>query len=233
MIVLSAVIGAVYAAVLIPFKVFTIIPGLTEMRPAAALPVVVSLFFGPAGAFGVAFGNLIGDFAGTLGWGSIFGVVGNFLLGYLPHKIILPRDRGYLTRPIDIPVYIAVSVVTAAACAAFIGWGVDLLGLAPFAVVANIIIVNNVCFMLVLSPLLVKALEKRVKRQNLMYYQVMEVKPERPKTHILGVAFLVCGSFLGLLAGNLLQLGLVNGGFTISTALIPFIILILVGAALV
>ncbi len=64
MVVLVSVSAAVYAAVLIPFKVATIIPGFTEIRPAMVLPIIFSFLFGPAGAWGAAFGNLIGDFFG-------------------------------------------------------------------------------------------------------------------------------------------------------------------------
>ena len=70
--VLAAQIAAIYAAVLIPFKVgIPIIPGFVELRPANAIPVVASLLFGPAAAWGAAFGNLIGDLFGTLGPGSL------------------------------------------------------------------------------------------------------------------------------------------------------------------
>jgi energy-coupling factor transport system substrate-specific component len=232
MIVLTALIAAIYAAILIPFKIFTLVPGLTEMRPAAAIPMVVSLFFGPAGAFGVAIGNFIGDFAGTLGWGSIFGIVGNFLLGYIPYKMVLPRENGYLTKAIDVPIYVAVAAITSASCATFIGWAVDLLGLAPFAVVANIIAINNLTFMLILSPLLIKALEKRVKRQGLMYYDVMEVRRERSKTYVIGAVLVAVGAFLGLVAGNALQLGFVGGNITVGFGLIPFVAVMLIGVFL-
>lgn len=88
MIVLTAVTAAIYAAVLIPFKVaIPIIPGFTEVRPANVIPIICSLMFGPAAAWGSAFGNLIGDFFGTLGLGSIFGFVGNFLYGYIPYRM--------------------------------------------------------------------------------------------------------------------------------------------------
>jgi energy-coupling factor transport system substrate-specific component len=232
MIVLTALIAAIYAAILIPFKIFTLVPGLTEMRPAAAIPMVVSLFFGPAGAFGVALGNLIGDFAGTLGWGSIFGIVGNFLLGYIPYKIIFPRESGYLNRPMDVPVYIIVAVITSASCATFIGWAVDLLGLAPFTIVANIITVNNLVFMLILSPLLIKAMEKRVRRQGLMYYDVMGLEPKRPKTHVIGLVLVAAGSLLGLSFGNLLQLGFIGTGVPVGIGVAPFVCAVLFGVFL-
>ncbi|MBM3476735.1 MAG: QueT transporter family protein, partial [Armatimonadetes bacterium] len=72
-IVLVALSAGVYAAVLIPFKAIPLIPGITEIRPANAIPPVLSLLFGPAAAWGCAIGNLIGDFFGSIGPGSAFG----------------------------------------------------------------------------------------------------------------------------------------------------------------
>ena len=94
MVVLVALSAALYAAILIPFKPIPIIPGITEIRPAAAIPIVTGLLFGPAAAWGCAMGNLIGDFFGTVGPGSLFGLIGNFLLAYVPYRLwhlIYPR----------------------------------------------------------------------------------------------------------------------------------------------
>ena len=87
MVVLVALTAGVYAAILIPLKGIPLIPGITELRPANVVPVVFSLLFGPAAAWGSAFGNLIGDFFGTLGLGSIFGFVGNFFYGLVAYKL--------------------------------------------------------------------------------------------------------------------------------------------------
>jgi hypothetical protein len=73
MVVLTAVCAALYASILIPFKVVPLIPGVTELRPASAVPVVCSFLFGPAGAWGAAFGNAIGELFGGLGPGDLFG----------------------------------------------------------------------------------------------------------------------------------------------------------------
>ena len=67
MVVLCAISAALYAAVLVPFKVVPLIPGVTELRPANAIPVVCSFLFGPAAAWGSAIGNMIGDFFGGVG----------------------------------------------------------------------------------------------------------------------------------------------------------------------
>src|SRR5713101_456911 len=62
MVVLCAISAALYAAVLVPFKAVPFIPGVTELRPANAIPIVCSFLFGPAAAWGSAIGNMIGDF---------------------------------------------------------------------------------------------------------------------------------------------------------------------------
>src|SRR5437762_390632 len=87
MVVLTAICAALYAAILIPFKVVPLIPGITEFRPANAVPVVCSFLFGPAAAWGSAFGNLIGDFFGGLGPGDFFGFWANFLYGVVPYLV--------------------------------------------------------------------------------------------------------------------------------------------------
>lgn len=87
MVVLTAICAALYAAILIPFKVVPVIPGVTEFRPANAVPVVCSFLFGPAAAWGAAFGNLIGDFFGGLGPGDFFGFFANLAYGLVPYLV--------------------------------------------------------------------------------------------------------------------------------------------------
>ena len=86
-IVLISVCAAVYVAVLLPFKLFTIVPGLTEFRPGAALPIFLSFMFGPAAAWGAGIGNPVGDLLGGMfGPASLFGFAGNFCMGYIPYR---------------------------------------------------------------------------------------------------------------------------------------------------
>lgn len=98
MVVLVAQIAALYAAVCIPFKLAVIVPGITEVRPGAVVPVVCGFLFGPAAAWGSAFGNLIADFFGTLGPGSLFGFAANFLYAYVAYrvwKLLAPRQPDF------------------------------------------------------------------------------------------------------------------------------------------
>ncbi|MFQ5808501.1 MAG: energy-coupling factor transporter ATPase [Armatimonadota bacterium] len=176
MVVLVALTAGVYAAVLIPFKVVPVIPAITEMRPANVLPVVLSLLFGPAAAWGAAFGNLIADFFGTLGPGSIFGFVGNFLYGYIPYRLwraLFPRVAP-TGAPRQIPLYLMVTVVASAACSVTICFGLQLLGIAPYTIVAVIIFFNNSVMAAVLGIPLLPLLYRLAKSWGLLYEDIMD-----------------------------------------------------------
>lgn len=175
MVVLVALTAALYAALLVPFKPIPIIPGITELRPANVVPIVTSLLFGPAAAWGAAIGNLVGDFFGTLGPGSFFGFIGNFLLGYLPYRLwrVWARRREPTGAAAQVPIFLAVCAVGAAACGVVIAWGVDLLGLVPFKILATVITLNNTLAGFVLGIILLPLLYPRAKRWRLLCGQIM------------------------------------------------------------
>ncbi|MGI9049473.1 MAG: QueT transporter family protein, partial [Rubrobacteraceae bacterium] len=163
MVVLVALSAAIYAAVLIPFKSFAIVPGFIEIRPANVFPVVFGLLFGPAGAWGSAIGNLIGDFFGSLSLGSIGGFVGNFFLALIPYKLwgAYFRNRNMETNVNSgekLAVYIATTIVASLACADIISWWLSLLGLVPFTVALALITFNNAIMGSILGPFLLLAL---------------------------------------------------------------------------
>jgi len=181
MIVLTALTAAIYAAILIPFKAIPLVPGFTEVRPGNMIPVAFGLFFGPAGAWGAAIGNTIGDLiGGSFGVGSLFGFVGNFLFAYIPYKLwmnlgILKDDE--LTpdckTPKKIVFYVIVSIISSAACGLFIAWGVDLLGFVPFSVLGTIIPINNAIAACVLGLILTILLFPRIKKWDLYWLDIM------------------------------------------------------------
>jgi len=238
MVVLVALSAAIYAAVLIPFKGFPLVPGYIELRPANAFPIVFGLLFGPAGAWGAAIGNLIGDFFGTLTLGSVGGFVGNFFLALLPYKIwstFFRRDENMETN-VDsgkkLGVYIAAVILASIVCAVIISWWVDLLGLAPFLIFLALILFNNAIVGGILGPILLLALYPRVKRWGLLWTEIME--PEEVSSARLSRtgAVLVWVGAIGSVAVGLI-LGLSEqapGGLGIGLGLIPFLILILVGS---
>ncbi len=187
LVVQVAVTAALYAAILIPFKaVAIIIPSVTEVRPANAVPIACALLFGPAAAWGAAFGNLIGDLlGGTLTLGSPFGFVGNFLYAYVPYRAwgvhrMAGRETG--RSPFGgrgIIEYFLVTGLASLVCAVVVGWGAELVALAPFKVLAPTITVNNFLMAVVLGPPLLAALYPRVRTWGLLYWQVLGRQPLR------------------------------------------------------
>jgi energy-coupling factor transport system ATP-binding protein len=180
LIVLVAQTAAVYAAILIPFKMgIPLIPGFSELRPANAFPIVASLLFGPAAAWGSGIGNLIGDCFGTLGPASLFGFLGNFCYGYVPHLLwgrlgLLSAGREPLPRaPRQVVEFTLICIIASAACAAVIAAGVHVLGLLPFAILAPTIFVNNLLMALLLAPPLLFFLYPRVTRWGLRYEDII------------------------------------------------------------
>jgi len=179
LIVVTAQIAAIYAAILIPFKAgIPIIPGFVELRPANAIPIVASLLFGPAAAWGAGIGNIIGDCFGTLGPASLFGFLGNFFFGYIPY--LMWGQLGWLSSG-QLPMvkswrqgleYGLICVVASGVCAGIIGWGVELLGLLPFIVLAPAIFFNNIVMGLFLGPPLLGFLYPRVQRWHLRYEDI-------------------------------------------------------------
>lgn len=238
MVVLVALTAAVYAAILIPFKVaIPLIPGFTEVRPANVIPVICSLMFGPAAAWGAAFGNLAGDiYGGTFGPGSSFGFVGNFLYGYLPYKLWAQRRRATeagptITSARQVVDYIGVAILASAACGLVIAFGVNALGLVPFAVLGPIIATNNAAVAIILGPPLMRTLYPRVRRWGLLYHDVMPPEDlSRGRAAPLGVFLLLISVVPGLAAG--VAVAASSPQVNLTAAVAPAVALMLIGCAL-
>ncbi|MFB6221002.1 MAG: QueT transporter family protein [Halolamina sp.] len=236
MVMLVAVVAAVYAALLIPFKVFTILPGLTSIRPANVLPVFFGILFGPAAAWGAAIGNLIGDvFGGTFGPGSAGGFVGNFFFGLVGYKLwgnLGPLSSGEEpdfrdSKAMQLAEYIVVAVAASAACAAIIAWVADALGLVPFAVLAPIIITNNSVSAIVLGPPLFYLTYSRIKEMGLLYPDVLREEDLPDRANEMGawalfavpLVWIGIGVFvIGGAPGTTMQVGLGAVGFLVTVA---------------
>lgn len=261
MVTLVALCAGLYAAVLIPFKVgIPLIPGLTEVRPANAIPIVCSLLFGPAAAWGSAFGNLIGDFFGTLGPGSLFGFVANFLYGYIPYRAWRSLARLSSARDPDLPSRIwsvrmllgaarmvLVTLLASLVCALMVAYGVSVLKLFPFGPIALIVSANNFLVSAVLGPPLFVALYRRVRRWGLLYHQVMraeEISVSRVGLPAQGLLWLA--ALGGLVIGCVLSFGLhgvpiigeaasiapLAGESGIALGVLPAVALVLIACAL-
>ncbi|PSQ33374.1 hypothetical protein BRD09_01115 [Halobacteriales archaeon SW_10_68_16] len=215
---LVAVVAAVYAAVLIPFKALTIIPGITSVRPANVFPVIFSLMFGPAAAWGSAIGNLIGDvFGGTLGPGSAFGFIGNFFFGLVGYKlwgnlgVLSTGEEPDMRSGGQLVEYVAVAVVASTITAGIIAWGLEVLGLFPFSVLGTIITVNNLLAAAILGPPLLYLVYPRIREMGLLYPDVMrpddlpDVGSSRQQLAALGIAAV---SMLWVVLGVAISVGI-------------------------
>lgn len=245
MVVFAAMSASLYAAILIPFKVIPLIPGITEIRPANAVPVVCSFLFGPAAAWGAAIGNAIGDTFGGLGPGDAFGFLGNLLYGLAPYRVWralgggspVPRSGGDWVR-----FYVSL-FAGAACCALVVGWGLNLLGFVPFPVLGNVVLLNNLIAAGVLAPLVLRALYPRVARAHLLFGDVIETHPPGRNRAALGLVLLFSGVLGGLVVGNLAATGAwlppwveASGSPTrapeVGFGVAPFVVLCIVGLLL-
>jgi len=229
MVVLVALSAAIYAALLIPFKALVLIPGITEIRPASAFPVVLGLLFGPAGAWGSAIGNLIGDLFGTMTVGSVFGFIGNFFAAYVPYKLwsklglIDDKDEDplLLNNTKKMINYVVIAILSSMSCALIIAWGLEILKLAPFAALATIISLNNSVPSVVLGIPLLLILYPRIKKWDLLWTDIVEEEYLEKKSSVarVGAVVMVVGIVGGLAAGLTAALDLSGqavfaGGFT-------------------
>ncbi len=250
MIVLTALTAALYAAILIPFKGFVIVPGFTEVRPANVVPVVFGILFGPAGAWGAAIGNLIGDFFGTLGLGSLFGFLGNFFFGLIPYKVwsrhgLVKRNaEPYLNSFRQLIEFWLTTIIASIICAVIIAWGLEILAVLPFAVLGSIITVNNSIAAGILGPIIMFLIYPRVKQLGLIWTDIMEARDiSGPLNVPLGVVLTWIGGLGGLLVGLWASVNLYGSGLgaafgrgsigpVVIFGLIPFVVLIYVGVYL-
>ena len=119
LIVMSALI---YALVLIPFNQVHWDIGGISIRPAAALPVVLGILWGPAAAWGLGFGNVAGDLFGSWSPMSLFGFLINLLYPYLSyllwHRLMKGHEIRMGTRSIGW--YWIVTFVVTLACMALL-----------------------------------------------------------------------------------------------------------------
>jgi energy-coupling factor transport system substrate-specific component len=250
MVVLVAVSAAFYAALVIPLKGIPLIPGITEFRPGAVIPVVFGLLFGPAGAWGAAFGNVIGDFFGTFGIGTVGGFFGNFFYGFLGYKVW--AHMGLASSREDLSIdswkkvfnFVLVALLSSFACAAVIAWWLEVVRILPFAAIGPIIAVNNTLACLVLGIPLMRLLYARLNRWDLVWFAIMD-ESERPqgRNPRAGTVLIWLGVFGGFVVGVALSAGLGDADLfrlgtgavtpSVAVSVTPFLITMILGCLLV
>jgi len=244
MIVLAALSAALYAGLTIPFKAIPLIPGVTELRLSAPIPIILGILFGPAAAWGSMIGNIIGDFFGTMGPGSIFGAIGMFLTSLISYKLwggllVKGERRPALFRGTkDVLWFEAVAVVAGCVTGVTIAWGLEILGILPFAALGSIISFNNIISTVIIGPILFALVAPRINKWGLVWTDVMDKEDvSQPKLTGVGITLGILGPVGGLITGILLSIGLYGsallgagfgqgeiGGLAITLGLVPFVL---------
>ncbi|MBP1929951.1 energy-coupling factor transport system substrate-specific component [Methanolinea mesophila] len=117
-----AVTAVLYAMLLIPFNQASLVVAGISIRPAAALPVVFGILWGPAAAWGIGIGNVAGDLFGSWSPLSIFGFLINFIYPYLSYLLWhrLMQRRTIRMSPYALGMYWIVAFVATLICMALL-----------------------------------------------------------------------------------------------------------------
>ena len=160
MILKVVVLLIIFLILAIPFKVLSIIPGFTDIRPVSLLQPVYGIFFGIPGCVAFAIGNLIGDIvSNSLKWSSIAGFVANFAGPFLFYLffVLISKETFSLKKGKQFLLMIAVIVLSAAAQAVIITPAVVLVypEVSGF-VFATTVMINGLTFPILLGiPLII------------------------------------------------------------------------------
>ena len=205
MVVLTALSAAIYAALLIPFQSIPIIPGHASLRVADIVPMALAILFGPAGAWGSAIGNLIGDFFGTLSPGAIGGFASQLFAGLITYK--LWGALGELRKDVEIDVssrrrltrFVVIAVVKSLWQPLILTfWVALLLRLVPAKPYSIAVVVSGLVMSVIGGPIILRILAPRVKKWGLLWTEIMEPEEVSKGFHPkVGIVLVVGGAALG------------------------------------
>jgi energy-coupling factor transport system substrate-specific component len=171
----AALSAAIYGGSLAATGGLPIIPGFTWLRPGNSLAPLFGILFGIPGALGTSIGNFIADaLTGYLSIGSIGGFIGNFIIAYIPYKLM--TDHSFRTPRSIIEYYIWGAVVSSVYCSLYISWWLDALepviGLPRLLVwgwFAPWVIFNNAIVTSTITPILGYLLYPPIKMRGLYW----------------------------------------------------------------
>ena len=166
-----AVSAVLYALVLIPFNQLQWNVAGIPVRPAAALPVVFGILWGPAAAWGLGIGNVAGDLFGSWSPMSIVGFLINFLYPYLAcllwHRLV--KERKVHTDRTGIAYFLGVTFVTTLACMALLAACGTIFFSRPFESKVISYFGNSIVWAMVAGPALFWLIIETAVREGLVY----------------------------------------------------------------
>jgi QueT transporter. len=203
MIAYFALTTILYAALLYPAWQFSLF-GLEAdfLRFAMCIPVAFAFLFGPAAAWGAAFGNLIFDAATNTGltWISPFGFLGNLLIAYIPYMLWtkITTEKPDMKSAKKIALFSGLVVAACTVCGLVIGWGLLYLYQLPFVMTTFTIIGSDTLWAILLGPILLAACYGCFSKHKLLYTDIMHItpKPSWSKTRTCATAVFVASAAL-------------------------------------
>ncbi len=182
--------AALFFVVALPFKsLFTLLPGVTEIRPANMIPPILGLYFGPAAAWGISLGNLVSDItAGSGAFVCASGFVTNFFYAYIPYKLWYTIKIGkqpirpvQLSSVIDIVKYILIIFVDSLVTTTVLSLIFEVAGFQAMASSFPLLFFNNFDFAIILGIPVLSLLEKYRVQPQIPTQVVTEAKMEYGK----------------------------------------------------
>ncbi len=171
-----------YIAIHLPFEFDLIAVDLKSFQLASAIPVVLGLFFGPAGVLGVGIGSFFIAIYGGLSFITPFIMLGNMLMALLVYKLwdklliktgfntVLPKHEKKLI------VYnlVLLVIISSMAKSLVIGWGYLLIDSEVFYTGAISLFINDVLGGLLLSIFAIFIFLKKARKWEMIWSDLMK-----------------------------------------------------------
>jgi energy-coupling factor transport system substrate-specific component len=166
-----AVNAFLYILVLVPFNQYHWEIAGIALRPAAVLPVVFGILWGPAAAWGLGIGNVVGDLFGSWSLMSIFGFLINFLYPYLAYLLWHRAMNGHRIRAdlFGLGCFWAVTLVTTLTCMVILAASGTIFFARPFAGKFISYFGNSIFWAMIAGPVLFWLMFEPAFRNGLVY----------------------------------------------------------------
>ncbi len=160
-----------YVLVLVPFNQYHWEIAGIALRPAAVLPVVCGILWGPAAAWGLGLGNVTGDLFGSWSLMSIFGFLINFLYPYLAYRLWhrLMKDHEIRRDPFCLGCFWAVTLVTTFFCMLLLAASGTIFFGRPFESKFISYFGNSIFWAMIAGPILFRLMFVPAFRNGLVY----------------------------------------------------------------
>lgn len=170
-----------YVAVNIPFESGFIVFDMKDFQPLSSLPVVLGLFFGPAGVLGAGIGAFLVALYGGFSWMTPFMMLGNMLMALLAYrlwdKLFVQADVELLVPKSGKRLFVVnlflVVIVSAMTKALVVSWGNVLLLEGVFYRRAIPLFINDALGGLLLSIIAIFLLFKRLRLWEMIWSDLM------------------------------------------------------------